>query len=166
MYFLFKKRALLALFYFSMMSSCSQLQREWQFEKTIVANPCYNSGKIYLATTDKFSGIELECTRSALGVEIFLNIYSLTFPRSCHHSDESTVSLIINEQTITFAAVLFEGEQRLHLPSIASELIIATLLKGESVGIRVGRYKTELTALNFPKLFCLLTQIPIGRVHH
>jgi hypothetical protein len=149
---------ILALFLFNCAGNC----RKWFLEEEITACPQYNSGKLYLPAEEICRGLELEIVRSASGMRMYLNTFSLPFSPDNSNPNLSPFFITIAcDEPALFLGELLEGGQRVLLPIEVSQQIVSALLDNQSVVIKAGRYQTEIVPTSFAKLYDDLLQIPI-----
>lgn len=156
------KRASIALFL--LLSACkSPCKQQWTIEKVITNSPCFNSGKIYHSPEDTFCGLELEITRGECGLRMYINVFSLEIRTDSPMQNTASVEVVCLNQKHIFNAFLYQGGQRLLLPSQAKDLIIESLTQNETVCISVGgRYKSEINPEDFVCKYDALLKLPIN----
>lgn len=140
--------------------ACSRSQEiEWKLEQTLVANKCYNSGKLFLPAANQFRGIELELVQYASGIRMYLNVFSLPFPTHTEDSTKTEILITIDEDEHPFTTHCFQGGQRLLLPPEATSLLITSLMEDHSITIASGRYCATIVSTRFSELYAKLNQI-------
>lgn len=151
--------AILSLFFFF---SCSKPCQEWEFGQVVTPCPCYNSGRLFLPTTDPSRGLEIEIIHASSNNEtlLYLGAYSLEFTGTKENPNKTLVTVTIDEQSIVVAADRLEGGQKLLMPPEATQTIINALLENRVVRLKTGRYQTEILNANFCELYYKLISSP------
>lgn len=160
----FYRAALPALFFLLFLTACSQPAcRQWEIQITELRNPCFNSGKMFLAPESNTCYLELELTRAASGLRLYLNILFLQAPPWAEDSSRSLVTILFPDQEplMTYPYIL-KGGQRLLFPTETTDYLINKLLAGESFTIQMGRQKTEIIATYFSVAYQELMNIPLA----
>jgi|694.fasta_scaffold01000_17 hypothetical protein len=144
-----KKRAYIALFFFFV--SC-QTYPHWELRKTSTDRPYYNSSRIYFSD-ENARGLELELDYGVLGLQMYVNVFSLEVPSLPDDPTLANVNVEIDGEQRVFIAHLFLGGQRLLLPDEARDLILETLLSGAPVTLSTGRYRSIIPPANIQTLY-------------
>jgi hypothetical protein len=156
---LISKGAFFALLLF--LFSCRVPCQRWQIEKVSASSRCFNSGRLYLTPQDDFSGLELEITRGESGVRMYINVFSIEIKPETLTQNTAFVEVKRNDEKQVFQAFLYQGGQRLLLPSQARDYIIDALYCNETIIITTDRYQSEITPNNFSEAYCILLNLPI-----
>jgi hypothetical protein len=147
---LVRKRASLA-FFLILLSSCSKPCQEWEFEETITDCSAFNSAKVSLSPTNEFRGLELELTKNAYDSRMYINVYSRQIQENPEQPGLVDFSIQINEETYENVGYLFEGGQRILMPTDATLLVINALTENKIITISVQQYSSEIIPTNFQK---------------
>lgn len=144
-------------------TSCASTCNQWQFEATITACPCYNSGRMTISSCDPLKNLSLELVRGSSGLRVYLNTHSLPFPCDPNHPDMTSLLLTIDGVDDCVIADRFQGGQRLLLPPQTAQKTIEKLLANKSLHITVGRYHAVIESTCFSELYKKLCEIPIAQ---
>ena len=139
----------LSLFSFSCSTSC----RQWHLDEMIGSNDCYHSSRLYLLSEDAYCNLELVLIRSKSGIRMYLNTFSVPFPWESNDECKTAIYLCVDGNEFAFVSDRLQGGQRLLLPPDAVELIISTLMNGEQLSVRAGRYQMVVIPTRFGELF-------------
>lgn len=146
------KRVIFILF-LTFFSSCSKPCLGWKLSTIHAVYPCSTYAKARLTPCNPFSELEAELLCNGKDTSFFLNALMLGFPPAETCEGKINVNVMIAEQSYEYASERLEGGQRIKLPEQAKQLIISTLLDGDSVIISIDRYQTVLIPDNFEKVY-------------
>lgn len=138
---------------FIFLLGCSPPCHQWELVNIKANCPCITYSKAYLPVCSRFSGIEAELLCAGAEKHLYLNAFSLQFPKCADDEDTTEVIVLINDIEYTFIAQRFEGGQRLLLPEIAQQLIIDALLEGHCIDLSTGHYRATLIPDNFVNVY-------------
>lgn len=85
---------------------------------------------------------------------MYINLFSIGLTPGEDCVAAVTASTCIESQV--FPGIVFQGGQRILLNEEGRDYIIDNLLKGEDVGIQVGRYSSVVPSNNFEKFYTQL----------
>lgn len=145
------KRAIVVLFLF--LCSCSKSFPEWEYGRVITSCPAYNSGRLLLRPENPFRGLELELSCGCSGLRMYVNAFSLAFPKEEGCSSKTKILISSDQESYTVFADRLEGGQRLLLPPEAAQNIIRKLLACKTIFISAGRYKSEIVPRGFSEAY-------------
>lgn len=154
------KRASIALFLF--LSACTTPCPQWILQKAVTNCPSYNSGKVTLAPDNTFCGLELEITRGACGLRMYINVFSLELMPEHPMQSCVVVKVTCGDREQSHNGFLYQGGQRVLLPGIARDSIIESLCQNEPVCIAVGRYRSEILPYDFAVKYQALLNLPMN----
>lgn len=149
--FTYWKRALGALFLF--LTSCMAPNSPWEYGWMDSSCQSFRSQRLLLPADNLFRGMSLELTQTQSGLNAYLNIYSLSFPKNPANPSYIQVNMTVEKESWVFLAIRLEGGQRALLPQEACNLLIDQLLQGKEVFLSVEKYHTAASPIGFSKLF-------------
>lgn len=124
--------------------------REWILVNTITKRPCFNSGRLFLEPDSKSHHIELEISRSASGIHMYLNLLLFPAPPLPEDSSKTCAELIVDgQEPLIFYPYRLSGEQRLLVPDEIAQKIIDLLSENHAILIKVGRDEIQVVSENF-----------------
>lgn len=139
----YKKRALIALFFF--ITSCSTTPRQWNCENIDAHHPCFKCSRMILNSDKEFRGLQFEITRTSSGIRAYISTLSLSFPKN----PKVEVVMEVGDKTTIILAERLEGGQRLLLTPPDTDIIIQNLLQGKTLTLSIGRYSSEIVPTGF-----------------
>jgi hypothetical protein len=129
--------------------SCQRSGDLWKCD-TFGAHPkCSLFHRLHYSPPDPYCNLEFEIIESKGAFRIFLNVYSL--PLECAGVCENRVYVKIStsDECLTLESYLYQGGQRVLLPSYSYDWMMDNLLQGNAIFIEVGRYTMKLLPSNF-----------------
>ena len=156
-------RVLMTLTAFIILTACSKTERQWTYGQNITHSPCYNSGRMFLATDLLAPYFEMELVRSPSDLRLYLNILVLEAPPHPNDPSRTCVTIFWENDSLTVYPHLFKGGQRLLFPPDVTQFLINKLLNDQSFTISLGRRKCEVVPGNFKTGYEQLMQIPVSR---
>ena len=131
----------------------SKACREWAFIDMLTSHACYNSGKLILEPENSYSYLQMEIIRNHSGTRMYLNIL-LMQALPCDDNPKMTkVEITLPDETLTVYANLLEGGQRILIPGEVADILIQTLLEGQSFTVKTGSKKIVIIPDHFQESY-------------
>lgn len=93
---------------------------------------------------------------------MYVNVYSFEIQPEAPNLNSVEVDVAIEDERQKFKAFIYQGGQRLLLPTEARDLIINALFNKESVVISVGKYSGEIISAGFIEKYDSLMNLTIN----
>lgn len=148
-----KGRALSALSFFFLLSSCST-NKEFSWTLESDGNPGeWNSARIALESQDMFKDLSVELIRSQSSQKVYVSAHSTRFTTITSSAALVPVHIKLDQETSTVLCQTFTGEQKLLIPEETSEKIVNCLLANKPVAIFIDQYRADLNPISFREKF-------------
>lgn len=131
-------------------------------QKVVTNDPCNNFGRLFLIPIDPYCGLELEISKVESGLRMYINVFSLEIKPETPKQNTVPVEVTISEETRTYKAFIYQGGQRLLLPSEARDWIADALIDCGIVSISVSRYHADIIPDGFAESYDQLIKIPVN----
>jgi hypothetical protein len=131
--------------------SCGCPNSLWQVDHTCASQTCFQTVRIAQKPEDKFRGLEIEFVQSSNGLRTYLNNFSLPFSEAAANPSKTEITLRIGNLERIDLADRLKGDQKLLLSDETQALIIHSLLKGDPVEVKAGRFFIHISPADFSK---------------
>lgn len=152
--FTFVQRAAIALCLISLFSCSLSPCRQWQIQEVLAKYPCFNGGRLTLASDSDCSYLEVELIRNRSGIRFYINILFLQAQPLQDNPSHTRLEIVFEGQDPWVVyPYLMEGGQRLLLPGEIADPLIQALLDDCCFTIRMGRNQVNVISDNFSLLY-------------
>ena len=142
---------LMSALFFLLQTSCSSERVGWQLQETISHRPAFKIVKIYHATSNPRTGLELEISQSLSGLRSHINIFSRRIPPFSGDSEKALVTLVSDSTRKNLIVSRLKGGQRLLLAPEQTALLISSLKNNQETHIYLEGFEERIISTDFTK---------------
>lgn len=95
--------------------------------------------------------LEVELRKEQDQIAMYLNVYGI--PLKVEPDQTSLITFKIDDENFTYHAHLFEGNQRILLPSEAQKRLLEAFKRHADITITTGKYSTKIIYEGFEKTY-------------
>ena len=143
------KRVLACTLFFSI-TSCATTADKWKLRRIDSSNDM-TCAHLYLPPQNTFRNLEVFFQKDGTDTKVFLNTYSTPFQKD--EAGMTSLAIYVDNNPTYFKAHVLTGNQRILLPSDATELLLVALNKKKAIVVATGKYSTEVHSDDFDQLY-------------